>query len=442
MSDKNRRISKYYLKMLHSLFDLYKMLKVQLPPQTIRLESNMSALGIFFEDFVEIPDADLSSFTTSRLRTLRLKCEELGRLIFGVGMNDTDMVGDFMSGRSEELKEKINQLTVLRKELYREMYKETISKEAIKHIKNDDAKVIWHQCYGNNAHVSVDSFHSKMMEIYGGPIPCSVQQFKVFFGGDTVSPKQFGAFVDMTNANYVYAANDKVLLGSGHSITDYIVVQRRLGHLHAPFHRQQQEPEQQQPQPGQQKQKQRSKEKRAPRGRSQDERNENIKRNLVKMWVDHPEEEVMTSEWEPQPKTDRWTWVRSKVKKWINLAAELSKYFHGKMERKEAEELLHLDTPGTFLLRYDEDNNICVSFVHVVPYKQDNSWKEQLMRKHIVLHLVLNYKYRDSQPEPITWEEGLVHRRNVSRHRAFREFQTFLAACGAAESELLIYEDP
>ncbi|XP_077868258.1 uncharacterized protein LOC100375732 [Saccoglossus kowalevskii] len=408
MSEKLRQVARIYLKILHSFYSLYKMLKIQLPAKSIRLESSMSHLGIFFENLNAVPDLQLTPDIENKLRELRVRLEEIGRLIFAVGMNDSSMVGDIMTGQRVALEEKAKEFAVLRKNFFNAAARRTINPAAQQLIKNEDAQIIWEECFGSSRQVQLTAFYSKIKEILGKEPPCTMDDLRPFFGSDMVDLKSFNVFVNIGNANHVYALNDQILVGHGKSVTSFLSLQRRLGHLHTPLLR-----------------------------------HRDAQRTEQKTSRKKPSTEVTTtiasaSNWNPQPQTDRWSWIRSKVTRWINQTTELSKYFYGRCDRQDVDAGLHNDTPGTFLVRFGdrphETNQLCVSFVHVMPYKQDNSWKEWFMRKHVPVHQMIHYGYVESMSEPITWEEGLTHRHNVCRYLVFREFEKFLAACTMAEN--------
>ncbi|XP_077864584.1 uncharacterized protein LOC144350101 [Saccoglossus kowalevskii] len=402
------------------LRQLYQTLEPQLPILATNFLVILPSMLGLFEDVVSSTNNEeritqhwANADVAKLLRALSHKIRVLGRLLYSIGTNDTNMLGFTLTDNIQQLQGCMAELEQIRKELCQLVLAESITSSMQEGaIEKDDARAVWGICFGRNNKVNIQEFHRKVNEILGEELQCSPDDLKLFFKDDAVTVESFVTMAAILNANHVNISTSG-LVGPAKSISDFIRLQIRLGHLRDGVVRERISP-----------------------GASSA-----ISRSSQSS---HGEGKELTSGKILAEDIGRHkSWIKPKIEKLFGEISAIYRLFYGDITASEAERILDGKQAGSYILRFASPNRsrLCISVVHSVPIRDKGSWKEMVWRRNVIAHHDIIATSEGSTPHRkddinVSERTGLCHRRNLNRHQAYRELELLLESCDEIDGYL------
>ncbi|XP_033119391.1 uncharacterized protein LOC117118798 [Anneissia japonica] len=366
----------YHLGLLHEI------VKNRLPRWTSDVEVIVQKLSLIFEvGFMLTSIKDYASIVTQYSEVMT----DVGRLLYAMG---TSYETNTLYTWTEDLKTKIQEAKNILK-----VFRDEVAINDVDEDSKDLAEYVWSTWFKDASQTRWIFFVQQLLKNIGHRQKKTEETLSSFFPEQVIDKKYFKRFVDWMSSNFVTSATDKLLRDSGTSVQDFIRRQRRTGCLREPLLRQPH----------------------APKSRDASELYTPNKFGLDLSRAIFPP--VKASE--NDTKTCLPENVKAQLENVIHQAEAIGSYYYGNLSEKAANDLLTSQRRGTFLLRQSSSNPeaLCVSFLHSVPVRSNNSWTEMVRSRNVVLHHDLKCHHdvkkvpTSSQPEKLDWSTTTSERK-------------------------------
>ncbi|XP_070533746.1 uncharacterized protein [Ptychodera flava] len=416
-------IAEKFLKPLTGLRNLYELLEEDLPKLSVSLKGTLTPFIDIIEEtsfglFVEHMDGLTAQEREDVLELLQHTSDHIkaiSRLLYSIGTNNTKVVTFALTDVTEQLEKKIRSFEDVRKRLSRAFSRPSSSAATLDVIRNETGRLLWERCFGSRSQIPLIDFHRKISMIIDNRLQCPVEDLQLFFNGEFLTLESYNRFLNILSANMVTTAKGG-FVGPAKSLSDFIRLQLRLGHLREPVLR--------------------------ARARSSSQLSSSsdiasaTRSDSAAATMDRRDLKLFKDE----QHTDM-TWIKPHVVDWFREVDEICRFFYGTISPRETVGILEGRDPGSFLLRFSSDNpdSLCVSAVHSVPKKDRGGWKELVMRVNVIVHheLVMTGTRKKTHDIDITRrKEGEFRRCAVTRQQAYDELKRVLDFCEEVDVDL------